>query len=254
MDLSEGDREFCTDEELGYGRSRFLFAAGTGFRLDEAYRLAHLPLVAPAHPDVIGARAGTSYRMGRRERVVSLVVPVPGGVLRRSQAYREMDERLRAQSFAGKMAWSVLDERWDKLHVTVCGSLRTGDEPLVIHPDQVEALRTIGPISVELRGLFLGNVNRGRIYLRAYPEKRDGRNLFHRVQEILGCRRTNLYVVGLHNLQDHLDPAETRDLAGFVEQWWDRTILRFTADRLWLLASTDDLVLDSRVEQIITLL
>ena len=38
----------------------------------------------------------------------------------------------------------------------------------------------------------------------------------------------------LHNLQDHLDPAETRDLAGFIEQWWDRTILRFTAERLWL--------------------
>jgi hypothetical protein len=56
MDLSEGDREFCTDEELGYGRSRFLFAAGTGLRLDEAYRLAHLPLVAPTHPDVIRAR------------------------------------------------------------------------------------------------------------------------------------------------------------------------------------------------------
>ena len=56
MDLSEADREFCSDEELDYGRSRFLFAPGKGFRLDEAYRLAHLPLVAPTHPDVIGAR------------------------------------------------------------------------------------------------------------------------------------------------------------------------------------------------------
>jgi hypothetical protein len=254
MALFEGDREFCSDDELGYVRNRSLFAPGEGFRLDDAYRLAHLPLVAPAHPDIIGAREGTSYHMGRHERVVSLVVPVPGDALRRSPAYGEMEAQLRARSFAGKMAWSILDERWDKLHGTVCGSLRTGGEPFVIPPDQIEALRASGPISVELRGLFSGNVNRGRIYLRAYPEKRDGQNLFHRVQDILGCRRTDLYVVGLHNLQDHLDRAEAKDLEGFIEQWWDRTILRFTADQLWLLASTDDLVLDSRVEQVIPLL
>jgi hypothetical protein len=253
MHLPEENREFCCDGDLGYVRDRTRFVPGEGFRLDEAYRLAHLPLVAPNHPDVIGTHQGTSYTMGRHERVVSLVMPVPGDALRKSPAYRTLEAQLRAR-FAGKMAWSILDARWDKLHATICGSLQTGERSFAIDPVQCEALRAGGAISVELRGLFSGNINHGRIYLRVYPEKRDGGNPLHRLQDLLGTRRTDLYLVGMYNLQDHLDPAEASDLAGMIEQWWDRTILRFTVDRLWLQSSIDDLVLDSRVEQVIPLL
>ena len=80
--MPEKNREFCSDGELGYVRNRTVFVPRRGFRLDEAYRLAHLPLVVPVHPDIISGREGTSYTMGRHERVVSLVVPVPGDALR----------------------------------------------------------------------------------------------------------------------------------------------------------------------------
>lgn len=68
---------------------------------------------------------------------------------------------------------------------------------------------SLGPIDVELRGLFSGTINTGRLHLRVYPERRDGENLFRRMQRILGRRETDLYLVGLYNLTDHLEMAET---------------------------------------------
>lgn len=68
--------DFCSDQELGYERGRTWFSAGAGLTLDESYRLAHLPLVAPDHPRVIPTRDGTTYRMGRHARTFSLVLPV----------------------------------------------------------------------------------------------------------------------------------------------------------------------------------
>ncbi|MCC7275651.1 MAG: tetratricopeptide repeat protein [Alphaproteobacteria bacterium] len=41
--------------------------------------------------------------------------------------------------------------------------------------------------------------------------------------------------------------------AGLLERWWDRPILRFTVDRLRLLAAGDDLVLDSEVAETVPL-
>jgi hypothetical protein len=111
----------------------------------------------------------------------------------------------------------------------------------------------LGPISIELRGLFSGNVNVGRLYLRAYPESRNGQNVFRQIQRIMGRRETDLYVVGLYNLTDDLDAAEAAALGDLIERWWSRPILRFEVDHLWLLRATDDLVLDSAVTEAVPL-
>ena len=243
---------FCPDAELGYERNRTRFEAGEGLALDETYRLAHLPLVAPDHPRVIETREGSSYVMGRHERVFSLVLPVFSDLLLQSPAYRDLDAAMRAAPFAGKIAWDLLDRRKDKLHATICGSL-SKDTPPLLDRDRRRALTEFGPITVELRGLFSGNVNRGRLYLRAYPESRNGENVFRLIQRSLGCRETDLYVVGLYNMTDDLDASETAALAALIERWWYRTILRFEVDRLWLLGASDDLVLDSAIEESVSL-
>ena len=165
--------EFCTEGELGYERSRTRFIPGEELAFDEAYRLAHLPLVAPHHPGVIPARNGAYYDRGRHPRVFSLVLPVPWRLLSESPAYRDLDRELRAASFAPKIAWELAGQRRDRLHATLCGSLAVGQEqPPVITGRQRRELARLGPIRVELRGLFSGNVNIGRLYLRAYPERR----------------------------------------------------------------------------------
>jgi len=240
--------DFCADDELGYQRSRTRFVPSVGLALDEAYRLAHLPLVAPHHPQVILARDGTPYRMGRHAPVFSFVLPVSAQALHRSEAYRELDGEIRASPFASKIAWDLLDRRRDKLHATLCGSLAVGEQtPPALDDRQLLALSRLGPVGIELRGVFSGNVNVGRLYLRVYPERRDGINLLRQIQRTLGRRETDLYVVGLYNLIDDLNPEEAAALDDLIRRWWDRPLLRFEIDHLWLLRAMDDLVLDGAV-------
>lgn len=239
----------CPDDRFGYLRSRTPFEPGFALRLDESYRLAHLPLVAPEHPGVIERQDGKFYESGRHPAVHSLVIPVPYAALAASEAYRELDAELRAASFAPKLAWDIEMRRRDRLHATLCGSLAVDPAPPpLLTGEQRDALRR-GPIRIELRGLFSGNVNLGRLYLRAYPECRDGLNPLQAIQSLLGRPRTDLYLVGLHNLTDHLDAAETAELAALIERWWDRVILRFDLASFWLLRSRDDLVLDSEITE-----
>lgn len=155
-----------------------------------------------------------------------------------------LEPELKAAPFAGKIAWDVVERRRGKLHATLCGASPAIDRA---------ALANIGPLTLELRGLFSGSVNHGRLYLRVYPEKRDGENQLTRVQRLAGRRETGLYLVGLYNLTDDLDVQEAAALAALIERWWDRPILRWQVDALWLLASWDDLVLDSTVEETIPL-
>ena len=245
---------FCSDAELGYLRSRTRFVEGAGLTLDEAYRLAHLPLVAPSHPGVIPRRDGNEdglvgYEMGRHQRIFSLVLPVPPDALESSPAYRALETELREAPFAGKLAWELLPRRRVRLHATLCGSLAIGEEAPVLDAAARAELARLGPIEVELRGLFSGNVNVGRLYLRAYPESRNGANVFRQVQATLGRRETDLYVMGLHNLVDDLDAGEAAALVDIFARWWDRPILRIRAERLWLLGARDDLVLDGEIAE-----
>jgi hypothetical protein len=243
----------CGDDELGYLASRTRFEQGQGLLLDESYRLAHLPLVAPDHPRVIARRAGRHYEMGRHEPVFSLSLPVADDLLRRSPAYLALEAELKASPLAPKIAWDIVERRRHKLHATLCGSLAMGQVP-VLDAAQRDALRRLGPVAVELRGLFSGNVNRGRLYLRVYPEKRGGTNVFHRIQQALGRRQTDLYVVGIFNLNDDLDALECSALAELLARWWDRPIVRFQAEALWLLGASDDLVLGPETVEMVPLI
>lgn len=242
--------ELIGDDELAYLRSRTAFVAGAGMALDEGYRLAHLPLIDPHHPKAIARKDGTHYENGRHPPIYSLVVPTLG--LQEAAAYRELEQALRDAPFASTIAWDLVVRRQAKLHATVCGSLSVGAPP-AIDPAARDALSRLGPVEMELRGLFSGNVNRGRLYLRLYPERREGQNALHLLQRALGRATSDLYVVGIWNLSDDLDVAETAALASLVERWWDRPILRFTADRLWLMGASDDLVLDSEIVETISL-
>ena len=242
---------YCSDDALAYQTSRTRFRPGEGMALDESYRHAHLPLVAPASPLIIPEKPGSDYRMGRHPTVYSVVMPIVADALEASPAYRELDLELRAAPFARKIAWSILPRRRERLHATLCGGY--GGEPPVIDAATRDVLRSLGPISAELRGLFSGNVNRGRLYLRVYPQQRDGENLFHALQRALGRNLSNLYVAGIWNLTDDLDAYEASALAAMVDRWWSRCLCRLDIDELWVLGARDDLVLDSEISERLSL-
>ncbi|HEY5793571.1 MAG TPA: hypothetical protein VIU82_01035 [Bosea sp. (in: a-proteobacteria)] len=243
---------FCNDAELGYLRSRTALPYGASLTLDEPYRLAHLPLVAPSHPGVIARQDGRFYEMGRHPRVFSLVLPIDEAKLAASEPLERLDDEMRRAPFARKIAWAVMPRRAGRLHATLCGTLSTGDAP-VLDPAARAALSRIGPFKVELRGLFSGNVNRGRLYLRLYPESRGETNPIHAIQAAFGRQPGDLYLVGLYNLTDDLDAGETAALAALIERWWDEPLLRFETTTLWLLGARDDLVLDAELADVLPL-
>ena len=96
-------------------------------------------------------------------------------------------------------------------------------------------------------------MNIGRLYLRAYPERRNGENAFRRIQRLLARPETDLYLVGMFNLTDDLDPNEAGSLSRLIGAWWDRPLVDLTVDELWLLGASDDLVINSEVFQEILL-
>lgn len=248
----ETETSFCGDGELGYRRSRTAFASGAPLTLDEPYRLAHLPLVAPEHPGVIARQEGRFYEMGRHPNVFSAVLPIDETALAASVSFAKLEDEMRTAPFARKIAWDIVPRRADRLHATLCGTLSTEDAP-VIDGAVREALTRIGPFQVELRGLFSGNVNRGRLYLRAYPEKRGSENLFQAIQAAFRREPGDLYLVGLYNLTDDLDAGKTAALAALIERWWDVPLLRFEATALWVLGARDDLVLDAARAEVLPL-
>jgi len=192
------------------------------------------------------------YNMGRHDRVFSLVLPIAADALWSSPAYRDLERDLRSACFARKIDWSLLDRRKDKLHATICGSLNVGDAP-ILSDAQRRSLVDLGPLQMEVRGLFSGNVNIGRLYLKVYPERANGRNMCQEIQDVLGRPITDLYLVGVFNFTDHLNTVEAAALEKLLLVWWDRSILQVEADQLWLLGATDDLVLDGVVAETIAL-
>src|SRR6185436_20460656 len=102
--------------------------------------------------------------------------------------------------------WDLLERRRDRLHATICNALTIDTAP-VIGARVRAALARIGPFGVELRGLFSGTINLGRLYWPVYPQRLDGGNPIHAVQRALGRATTDLYLVGMYNFVDDLDAA-----------------------------------------------
>jgi hypothetical protein len=137
--------------------------------------------------------------------------------------------------------------RQEKLHATLCSLPVAGAKAPVISERRRRDLAGFGRVDVEVRGLFSGNINAGRLYLRPYPERRHGANALQQIQRALGYRETDLYLVGIYNFTNDLDAAEAIRLERAVERWWDRAILRFQADHVRLPRVADDLALNSAV-------
>jgi hypothetical protein len=245
--------EFCTDADLGYERNRTAFAPGAGLVLDESYRLAHLPLLRPGHPRAIEQVPGKFYSSGRHPNVYSLVLPIDSQALERSAAFVELTRQLRGAPFASKIAWELLPKRADKLHATICGSLFVGAQPYRLSDPQRAALAGIGQFTIELRGLFSGNVNVGRLYLPVYPQKVGGGNILRRAQSAMNRPLTDMFLVGMWNFVDDLTVHESRALQDMLRAWRGTCVLRARVSQLWMLEASDDLVLDGRIDEVIEL-
>lgn len=243
---------YVSDAALDYDRLATRFEPGETLVMDEAYRRAHLPLVAPDHPKVIHEDGARGYRMGRHTTIWSLVVPVEWAALARSGAFCSMHQELVHGPLAAKIDWVSHEKRRHVLHATIAGHLSRGAPPAIADVWRV-AFQAQQPFHVALRGVFSGNINLGRLYLKLYPEIRDDRNAVHSLQRALGTQESSLYVVGIYNLTDDLDAAEAAWLAEFIARYRHSDWLEFEVSRLLILGARDDLALDSEVAEEIRL-
>lgn len=238
---------YCTDEELDYARCRALIDPGQPFRFDDSYRVAHLPLVAPDHPAAIDERVQLDYRRGRYDKPrFSLVLPVPAAELQSSTSFQALERELRGCRFAAKIAWDLVERRSGKLHVTVAGGLpEAGLEASAAAVQRFCERR--GPLRYRLGGPFCGTKNCGRIYFTTYPEQLEEGDSFALLQQVVNAPRTGLYLLGYYNLIDELTPLEAAQLHAFLERWRSAEVAELTASSLLILATHDDLALDSHV-------
>ncbi|MBN8534889.1 MAG: hypothetical protein J0L51_12480 [Rhizobiales bacterium] len=243
---------FVPDDHLDYARLATPFAPGSQLILDEAYRRAHLPLVAPHHPRVIREDGERGYFMGRHETIWSLVIPIDWQALIASAAFRAMQDEMETGPLRDSIDWDSFKQRRDRLHATIAGNLSRGAPP-AISDEWRAAFRAQRPFRVALRGLFSGNINLGRLYLKLYPEKRDGENAIRTLQRALHRPETGLYVVGLYNLNDDLNATQTFWLSGFLSRHSQQEWLIPSVDSLHLLGARDDLALDSEVAEVLRL-
>ena len=215
--------------------------------MDEAYRANQLPLLRPDHPGVIARRPGSDAVMGRYEASrISAVVQLPSAVLEASPAYRDLVTRLRTSPVGAKVDWAMAERRRDVLHAT----LRSGLERDGLSEAKCRLLSAagFGSVGVAIGGLWAGTAfNRGRLYLPLYPERRGDDDAFGLLQRRLGGRETRFYSIGLSNLADDLDEAETTALGRVIEAGAGTRIAETTFEELALLETHDDLVLDGRV-------
>jgi hypothetical protein len=231
---------------LGYRSGRKIFQPGEGIVFDEGYRLAHLPLVNATHPAVISEMDGRDFRNGTYEKTrYALVVPISAEAFFESDEVRALELAMKSSSFAPKIAWEICERRRLRLHATLAGVPETDlDRYVAVVQDLLDQ---IGPISVCLKGPFLGTRNTGRIYFPVYPQNIRGEDPFALVQKSIGVAPTKLYLVGYYHLRNELDPLETRELAELIDRWRDRIVVRTTIPFLELYATNDDLALSARV-------
>lgn len=238
---------YCDDEMLAYRSARRVFRPGDGTVFDEAYRLAHLPLVNPGHPAVISEVDGRDYRNGTYEKTrYALVMPIAAEVFVRSDEARALELAMKSASFAPKIAWELCERRRSRLHATLAGGIQEADLDRIVALVQ-DLLDRIGPISVCLKGPFMGTRNTGRIYFPVYPQKIGGEDALALVQACIGGSPTKLYLVGYYHLHEELDPKETSELAELIDRWRERVLVETTIPLLEIYAVNDDLALSARV-------
>jgi hypothetical protein len=153
---------------------------------------------------------------------------------------------MKSASFAPKIAWELCERRRSRLHATLAGGIQEAELDRIV--SRVQALLgRIGPISVCLKGPFLGTRNTGRIYFPVYPQKIGAEDGLALVQECIGMSPTKLYLVGYYHLREELDRKETRELAELIDRWRERVLVVTTIPSLEIYAVNDDLALSARV-------
>lgn len=225
--------------------------------LSDSYRMAQLPLVAPAHPDVIARDEGRgydamgSYRAGR----ISVVGFVSFQPLWESPVFHEIMNRLSltAAAAAGKIDWAMIERRAFRHHFTVTGRLNLRMADAAVVPFVRERLAGARRLRAQLRGPWFARDKNGRGYFPVHPEVGEGGlDRLSAIQRALDVEGPRGFFVGCLQLRDHLRHSEAfgvheaDEWFEIIEAYRDRVICEVTVRELTVIQTHDDLVLAAR--------
>jgi hypothetical protein len=240
--------EFCSDRDMDFVMHESNLNNVFRLTFDDRYRFAHLPIMCAAHPLSIERGNNGAYVGGQRQPVYSIIAPINLKDLMQSTAFCDMLHDLKTSSIADAIFWPALCKRVEKLHTTVA-VLSSGSAPS-LQPDAVAAVRQALPLVMRLQGLFHGRMNTGRVYLKAYPERRASKNIFEFIQATFGVPRRSVSTTGLINLKEEIEGERLEALKSILTKWRDVPFVDIHVDTLLIARSTDDLFDETIVDQI----
>ncbi|MFE4948938.1 hypothetical protein ACFQ9V_02420 [Leifsonia sp. NPDC056665] len=230
-----------------YDEMRWTPGTGEGLTFDEQYRAAQLPLVSPEHPRALDCLSGRDYHKGRYERARVSIVGDLGRPFLAQDTCRHLLRRLEASTFAEKVAFELIETRAPNIHCTLVGDINpTSDQ----RNDANQLLREAPALMPVMHGPFIGQFNRGRIYLPLEFTRCSDMGLLDALSAVFGRKRQRFIAIGLVNLRDELDAQEAQDLSTILTDL-NRTRTQLPITALSWTSTNDDLTLEmNRLETI----
>ncbi len=237
------NRSVAQDMIMAFSSQRKRYDGSHDLRFDRHYRVAQLPLVDSNHPLALNVDSDKNYRYGHREAKQSMIIPIDGDALFESQNLKDFVHRISNTSVGRKICWDMKRIRHEKLHATICGFSSQSALPKL----PFETIQGIHAFSFELRGLFMGNFNTGRIYICLYPECEEDTPITDRITDAIGIPANRLLLCGFLNLKEELTATEAKVLDELCSAASSIVFGSQVCEELIILESTDDLVLNSRI-------
>ena len=245
-------------DAMDYRPYLYPFEEGKGLSFDHNYRLCHLPLANASHPMVINHQPGKLYQEGYYALAkTSLVLMVHLEELISSKGFVEFEKAVKQAPFAHKVNWALYTRRKPLLHVTLCGGLEGNSIATLRLKTKDWLSQRKSPDKLIIRGAFVGQMNTGRIYLKAYTLKGEGNNEHENpwligLQNHFEAKQSPIILLGLYNLTESLNPDEAKALNELLLAYWAVQFLEkeVSLSNLRLVTTNNDLILDATLDEI----
>ncbi len=238
--------EFSDNNHMRYRDQIKLYSGKEPLKFDARYRAAQLPLVYPESELAVHTDPDGRYTRGRRDVTYSVVLPIDGESLANSSSMRQLIERLKSADLHQKFNWDMEQRRRGVLHATISGTIPFDPEGKV--PEELKvALQQIPTFAFQLKGLFMGSFNTGRVYIQVFPETNGNSVLTDKVCDALGCQHNRLLLCGYLNLTEELTGEEAALLSEICTDMQEVVFDTQTCTSIVVMKSYDDLVLRSGV-------
>jgi hypothetical protein len=219
--------------ELARQGSAYDWAGNDALHLDDRYIERQFPLLCDRTRADLGPDPGPGEFW---PPVRSAVVPLDGHRLAGDAGVAAFLDELRCSTIGPSVWWPGLDRRVDRVHATLAAGLEGQPDLAAGGPP---------PVTVTVRGPWIGRFNTGRIYLPVQAADAVSAHALARVRDRVGAPHRPL-LAGYLQLTADITGDDYRLLRDLVARYQRRVAVDLALTELWVMDTMDDLVLRSR--------